>query len=290
MSERILIISDIHSNIEALDAVLEDSKQYGPYCKLLCAGDIVGYGPNPNECIDRIKNDFICVLGNHDRAVRGDGSFGFNDKAKWAVDHNKSILTSSSLDFLKSLSPNPYWSEDNMSVLVHGSLDGIFEDTYVFSRTECEGCMQSSFRKEDGKIIHVPLIFVGHTHIPTLSFGWFEYSSFSDQEDYFSASTETQFFKECTGSSKFQNFEFSLIKPYEFKSKSNVFPKLFFNPGSVGQPRNGHSEACYGVVEFDELSVKIFSNRVSYDFRKTQQKMFAENFPPALISRLSVGI
>ena len=77
------IISDIHGNLEALEAVLEDIKQQ-QIDEIFCLGDIVGYGPNPRECIDRIMSCDVCLLGNHDQAALFDPE-GFNTGAERAI-------------------------------------------------------------------------------------------------------------------------------------------------------------------------------------------------------------
>ena len=90
MTSRLLVLSDIHSNLTALQAVLGDAKQYGPYDIRSNAGDSVGYGPRPNQCIRLMQDlDFVSALGNHGDAVIGARYSDFNDYAQAAVRHNK---------------------------------------------------------------------------------------------------------------------------------------------------------------------------------------------------------
>ena len=84
------LISDVHSNLEALDAVLEDIHQQG-ISEVYCLGDIVGYGPNPRECLDKVMELDVCILGNHDEALVK-GAWGFNQVARAAMDWTRDQL------------------------------------------------------------------------------------------------------------------------------------------------------------------------------------------------------
>src|SRR5258708_3875583 len=104
-SMRVLIISDIHANLVALEAVLAEA---GPYEATWCLGDLVGYGPNPNECVARVRAlpGLICLLGNHDQAVLGDVDLRvFNGDARAAITWTQHVATSSTIAFLRSLTP-----------------------------------------------------------------------------------------------------------------------------------------------------------------------------------------
>src|SRR5512143_1999673 len=100
---RTLIISDIHANLNALEAVLSDA---GSFDAAWCLGDLVGYGPDPNECIERVKGlaGMACVLGNHDAATLGQIDVGaFNPEARAAIEWTRQSLSPPSLNFLRSL-------------------------------------------------------------------------------------------------------------------------------------------------------------------------------------------
>ena len=86
------IISDIHGNLEGLEAVLADIESQG-FSEIYCLGDIVGYGPNPRECIDRVTGCDICLLGNHDQGALFDPE-GFNAGAERAIFWTRSMLES----------------------------------------------------------------------------------------------------------------------------------------------------------------------------------------------------
>ena len=100
---RILVVSDIHANLTALDAVLEDA---GMFDAVWCLGDLVGYGPDPNECVARIREfpDLLCIGGNHDKAAIGDLSLdAFNGEARRALEWTHRQLTPETIQFLREL-------------------------------------------------------------------------------------------------------------------------------------------------------------------------------------------
>jgi predicted phosphodiesterase len=114
----ILIISDIHANLTALDAVLSDA---GEVDAVWCLGDLVGYGPDPNECVERIRQlpNLVCLIGNHDAAViKRIDIASFNDEARQAVIWTQSVLFQTNLEYLQGL--NAYTTLDSVT-LAHGS-------------------------------------------------------------------------------------------------------------------------------------------------------------------------
>jgi diadenosine tetraphosphatase ApaH/serine/threonine PP2A family protein phosphatase len=150
---RILILSDIHANLTALDAVLTDA---GVVDAVWCLGDLVGYGPDPNECIQRIRElpSLLCILGNHDAAALSQIDVTtFNPEARQALQWTQGMLSDSSVAFLKSL---PERINRDRVTLVHGSpRQPVWEyllDTYNATR---------SF-----EYFESPFCFVGHTHLP----------------------------------------------------------------------------------------------------------------------------
>src|SRR3989344_8350755 len=113
MARRIVVLSDIHSNGFALERVLEDvdnnSKIHGAFDTLLCAGDLVGYGPEPNRVIEMIRDrQFHTVMGNHDKAIFTGKNDRWKDEAKEALRKNKEALTPENLAYLASLPETPY--------------------------------------------------------------------------------------------------------------------------------------------------------------------------------------
>ncbi len=151
---RIGVVSDIHGNLEAFKAVLE---AMGPVDELWCLGDIVGYGPNPRECIELLQaHRHRCVLGNHDAAVLGRlDLYWFNPVARKAIEWTASTLGPSAITYLKSL---PDKVQEGNFTLVHGSLREPLEE-YLVSVDAAMG----HFRLQT-----TPYCFVGHSHIPLL--------------------------------------------------------------------------------------------------------------------------
>lgn len=152
---RYAILSDIHANLHALDAVLEDVRQVGVE-SYICLGDIVGYGPFPEECVDRVRDlGCLTVAGNHDYAVLGKISTEhFNALAKATTEWTRESLSRESLDFLESV---PLVHElDNLSI-VHGSYYS--PELFDYVQTSYDAFL--SLTKMPGQIC-----FIGHSHIP----------------------------------------------------------------------------------------------------------------------------
>jgi predicted phosphodiesterase len=148
------ILADIHSNLEAFEEVLGRIKNVD---KIICLGDVVGYGPNPNECIELIKqHQIICIAGNHDKAVTGElTTQAFNREAKDAILWTKITLTKENLAFLKAL---PVILDLAEFQIVHGSLDNPLEN-YITNMDEA---------KQTLKAMSKTVCFVGHSHQPLL--------------------------------------------------------------------------------------------------------------------------
>ncbi|MFH1683575.1 MAG: metallophosphoesterase family protein [Candidatus Margulisiibacteriota bacterium] len=147
------IISDIHSNLEALDVVLN---QLDRVEKLICLGDIVGYGPNPNECVEKVKGlNIPTVAGNHDKAVTCEMDMKwFNPNAREAVVWTQRTIFQENFEYLKKL---PLVLEEDDFQFVHGSLRSPLEE-YVTSIADALPTFE---------LMKKPICFVGHSHIPT---------------------------------------------------------------------------------------------------------------------------
>ena len=246
------LISDIHANSEALEKVLEDIRQQG-VTEIYCLGDIIGYGPNPCECLDQVMQECaITILGNHDQAALFDPD-GFNPVALQAVYWTReqlerrdvnARLADARWDFLGEL-PRSY--SDGEFLYVHGSPREPTNE-YVFPEDVYNQ------RKMDALFDRIErYCFQGHTHIPGV----------------FTASGE-------------------FITPDECDSAYRLIgDKAMFNVGSVGQPRDGDPRAAYGIYNPEEASFHI--KRVPYDIKRTQEKIIAARLPPFLASRLDVG-
>jgi predicted phosphodiesterase len=237
---RIGLISDIHSNLHALDVVIDELEDCD---KLICLGDIVGYGAYPNECVKKIKDgDIPCVLGNHDAACIDLLSLGwFNPFAASAIRWTLDRLSGESLNFIRNL-PRTYRTES--CYLVHGSPR---EPTTEYLTSSIQA--QKSFGLCDDQII-----LVGHTHAPLV-------------------------FMQREGIEE--------IKPLEGDWISYKRRRLIFNPGSVGQPRDGNPRASYSVIDTDSGRIGLF--RTDYDVESARNSIIEEGLPERLGDRLLVG-
>ena len=151
---RILVVSDVHSNLVALEAVLKDA---GAFDRVWCLGDVVGYGPEPNECVDLLRSfDLLCLAGNHDLAAVGKVTLvDFNPDAKEAIAWSRFRLSVANREWLETLPTMGVISEFDLT-LVHGSpIDPIWE--YIFTPPVA----RASF-----DLITTRNCLNGHTHVP----------------------------------------------------------------------------------------------------------------------------
>ena len=169
------ILSDIHSNLEALQAVLDNLKRYN--CdKILFLGDLLGYGASPNECVDLARMlNFVTILGNHDRAVlSGRKLETFNEYAKLAVQWTDAVLSDENRDYLNSRPISLFF--DNI-VMVHGALSGT--DEYIMNHKDVLDNLELLKAQYD----NCNILLYGHTHIRAL---------FSDSDALNRTATDTE--------------------------------------------------------------------------------------------------
>ena len=244
---RYLLISDLHGNWEALQAVLSDAR--GEYDRIVCCGDLVGYGPDPNRIIEWARATLYAVIrGNHDRACCGlDDLEWFNPVAQTASRWTISELTPANRVYLRGLQQGPLVVDD--FVVAHGSpLD---EDEYLTSSSDAAnvfGYLESN------------LTFFGHTHLQG-GFVWLEGHQQIIRKP--SATEQSVYFR---------------IEPDG---------AYLINPGSVGQPRDGDARAAYAL--FDSRDRTVVLKRVAYDSEAVKRKIELVGLPPALGSRLAIG-
>ena len=257
---RYLIISDIHSNLAAFEAVLAD---VGSFDKVWCLGDMVGYGPDPNECVERLRDlPHICVAGNHDWATLGKlDTEDFNPNAKRACLWTRKQLSPSNLGYLEAL-PKSLVEED--FTLVHGSpRHPIWE--YILNSS----IAQANFEHFDTRFC-----LVGHTHVPVIY-----RSHVSGHNPNQACDTLIP-----TPSSPPQGGE-------KRGGLALGEDRLIINPGSVGQPRDGDPRASYAILDSDrkrsDLSLEY--RRISYPIETTQARMVEKDLPVRLIIRLGYG-
>ena len=242
----ILLISDVHANLAALEAVIKDA---GHFDQIWCLGDVVGYGPEPNECISRLREfDLICLAGNHDLAVLGKTAlWEFTETAREVIFWTRHWLTISNRDWLSSLPATPLAVGHGIT-LVHASpRDPVWE--YMVSRETA---------RDNLAFIETPICLYGHSHIPIM------------------------FRKPWDG---LKVLEESLR--VNASIRLTTYDQVFINPGSVGQPRDEDPRASYALIDLDGMT--LIHRRVQYDFPATQRLMKAAKFPGRLIRRLRFG-
>jgi len=264
---RILILSDMHANLEALNACLE----VAPSCdKVANLGDIVGYGGSPNEVTDVARKlGGLLVRGNHDKACTGLISMeDFNPVAAIAALWTMQMLTPENVQWLKLIPQGPVFlpfrygfnqeetwagTEADGVQLVHGSpLD---EDEYVIVMRDAQETLLHT---------NYPLTFFGHTHIQ--------------------------------GGFAFDNDRWETLRPLYQGTQNHhetwvldlsSHAKYMLNPGSVGQPRDGDPRAAFCVLDSDRYEVTFY--RVPYNIEKAQHHIVAANLPDRLATRLAEG-
>jgi diadenosine tetraphosphatase ApaH/serine/threonine PP2A family protein phosphatase len=245
---RYLVLTDIHANLEALDACLSDAASHG-YDAALVLGDLVGYGPDPNDVIARMQTlaPVAMIRGNHDKVACGlEQPEGFNAVARRAALWTYDMLTPANRDWLAALSKGPLVVDDVVEIC-HGS--PFDEDAYVFDELDAVRALKTSQR---------PLCLFGHTHYPVT-------------------------FALTDGRVETIGGPHALDGPVHIIEGS----KYLLNPGAVGQPRDGDSRAAYAIVDTTERRVDLF--RLDYPIEKTQAKVVKAGLPEVLAQRLAVG-
>lgn len=229
------LISDIHANLEALKAVLADIRDQG-VSETYCLGDIIGYGPNPCECLDEvIQRCPVTILGNHDQAALFDPD-GFNPVALQAVYWTREQLEASNgspsqinkrWDFLGEL---PRTHQEDEFLLVHGSPREPTNE-YVFPEDVYnQRKMEALFQRVE------KYCFQGHTHIPGV---------FTMDREF--------------------------LTPEEVNHQYRLGDEqVMINVGSVGQPRDNDPRACYVIIEDSVVNYR----RVDYDVDVTANKIY----------------
>ncbi|MHC5542943.1 metallophosphoesterase family protein [Singulisphaera rosea] len=265
------LISDIHGNLEALEVVLDDIKSQG-ITDIFCLGDIIGYGPNPRECIDRVMDNCrVTLLGNHDQGAMFDPD-GFNIGAERAIFWTREQLESASdrvnnerrWEFLGEL---PRTHRDEPFLFVHGSPRNPLSE-YIFPEDIYD-------HRKMGRLFQLVdrYCFQGHTHVPGV---------FTEGYQFYA--------------------------PEEIDNEYTLGDgKLMINVGSVGQPRDGDPRACYVILDDGRPApsngsaaledttvptgpVRVTFRRLAYDFETTIRKIYSiSELEPFLGDRLRQG-
>jgi len=223
---RYLVLTDIHANLEALDACLADAPAHG-YDETLVLGDLVGYGPDPDTVVARVQslNPVAIVRGNHDKVACGlEQAEGFNSVAKSAAKWTLDILTSDHREWLCALPEGPIDVDDTVEIC-HGS--PFDEDAYIFDELDAVRALKVATR---------PLCLFGHTHYPV---------TFELSDESF----------DSVGSAPGPQMHVQM----------RAGCKYLLNPGSVGQPRDGDPRAAYAIVDTTLRRVELFRLRYAVE-------------------------
>ena len=216
---RYLVLTDIHANLEAMEACLADATSRG-YDRTLVLGDLVGYCADPNAVVERVQalEPVAMVRGNHDKVACGlEQPDGFNAVAKKAAHWTHDVLTPANREWLAALPRGPV-VVDELVEICHGA--PFDEDAYIFDELDAVRALKTS---------HRPLCLFGHTHWPII----FELAG--GRVD--------------TIGSPESSPGHVVLRPES---------KYLVNPGSVGQPRDGDPRAAYGLVDTTAMSVDLY--------------------------------
>ncbi len=247
---RALVLSDIHANLEALEAVLAAAPPHEVVWNL---GDVVGYGASPNEVIDRVRPlGNLVVRGNHDRACGGLAVFDFSQNAQVAILWTESTLEDDHREWLRNLTIGPVTPGDSAVSCVHGSPRD--EDEYLFTLDDATPSLQAASS---------PITLFGHTH-RQVGFASGEF-------------TELRLGPEYNLPNEPEQFSVHLRSGYRY----------LLNPGSVGQPRDADWRAAFAI--YDDAQSVFTWHRVPYDVAGAQRRIRCAGLPNALAYRLERG-
>jgi predicted phosphodiesterase len=253
---RLLLLSDIHSNLEAMEACLAVIPAHDVLVNL---GDVVGYNASPNEVCERVRAmGGNLVRGNHDRACSGLTDLAeFNLVAAMSARWTQTMLSPENLEWLKALSQGPMRHDELAGIeFVHGSPRD--EDEYVLNPSTAAANLRMSG--------HAEKIFFGHTHLQ----GGFtlENGRVRNFTPVFAAGDEAV------------EFTMPLLRGERY----------LINPGSIGQPRDGDWRAAFALYERDgDEPGAVTFYRVPYDVEQTQRRILSASLPDRLAARLRVG-
>lgn len=249
---RILLLSDIHGNLEALEACLGAAPDYD---RVINLGDVVGYGATPNEVIRRVRSiGSFTIRGNHDKACCGLTELeGFNPIAALAAFWTRQALTPENLEWLRTLPQGPLRPRDVPGTqFVHGSPAD--EDEYMIGLPDALEALVMS---------PVTLTFFGHTHL---------------QGGFWLQGGNAEELRTGIGLG-------DAAARQTLKLAPNA--RYAINPGSVGQPRDGDWRCGFAIFNTDSNTVTFY--RIPYDVHTAQQRILDARLPERLAARLAVG-
>lgn len=252
---RIAIISDIHGNLQALDAVLDDIARLGVH-EIICLGDVIGYGPQPEHCIERLAGRcMVSVRGNHEDALfDAKVADGFNAVARTAIEWTRKRLTPPHMQSLAHM--RLVFDRSPYLICVHDTPVPPSTTGYVGDPLTAG----LAFRGVDARVC-----LVGHTHVP-MAFH-----------------TESERCEDRLGPCDVEATILHAGEPFSLRSVG----RHILNPGSVGQPRDGDPRASYGLLDLKEGTFEL--RRLTYDVSEAQRQMRRAGLPDLLAHRLAIG-
>lgn len=250
---RYLVLSDIHANLAAFEAVLEDAQNVH-YDAVIFLGDAVGYGNRPEECLRLLRElrPVVSLIGNHDALLLQQldspaETRRIDSVVEQVIRWHRDRLSADSIRFLNSFTPS---FEGVNWQAVHGGLREPWE--YIDTLNSAQA--NAPWLTRD-------ICLFGHTHMPTV------YAALNlDGEDIWRTVP---------------------LRSERCGYRIAPLVRAFFNPGSVGQPRDGMPLASYGIFDNDQRVVEV--RRVRYDVAAVQKSMEDDGYPPVLIQRLEHG-
>ena len=261
---KIAILSDIHANLAAFEAVLRDIDKKGGVDQYWNLGDITDYGPDPHECLQKVRQlEAVSIIGNHDYAVIGklDYMSEFPPSIAFITSWTSRQMTPEDLIYLQSL---PATLVIGKFTLVHASpRDPIWE--YVFSE---------DLARENLSHFQTKYCLLGHTHVPA-------YFEFKDGSEPVKSDKEYRVIRS-------HDWIESLRKSRRGEIKISLTNDRFIvNPGGIGQPRDGEPRAAYALYNSDDATIEL--RRVEYNMSLTQKRMQAAGLPESFSARLAEG-
>jgi predicted phosphodiesterase len=214
---RYLILSDLHANLEALEAVLAAAPP-ASHDRVLVLGDLVGYGADPNAVIERVRalEPAAIIRGNHDKVASGiEDASNFNHLARQAAEWTSAALAPAHREYLRQLPAGPVIVDDRLEICHGAPFD---EDAYVFDAGDAARALEGAGR---------PLCLFGHTHLPV---------AFMQSRDL---------------------FDLVVPGPGDTTIGLRPDWRYLINPGSIGQPRDGDPRAAFATFDDDRMEIVL---------------------------------
>lgn len=255
---RYLVLSDVHGNLQALEAVLDDARRVG-FDTTLVLGDLVGYGGDPEAVVLRTMGLYpaAAVRGNHDRVASGHSpATEFHDQARAAIEWTQRALSAECRRTLSDLPEGPMDVAPGLMICHGAPYD---EDHYIFDDRDAYRALNFALRPGEPPM----LCLFGHTHVPA-AFAATSHGVRVLLPDPMPGDEE-----------RAQVLSWERTRP------------MLVNFGAVGQPRDGDPRAAYGIV--DTVTRELIFRRVDYDIKTAQQRIRAARLPERLASRLDRG-